>query len=124
MFPRVGEETAYATGVSLRDTWAAMEEEVLAGKARHLGLCNTPPGMLHDLAASGPHAVWPPVVNQVESHPALPAEGTRRSCQRHGVQFEAYAPLGGSASGLLEDAAVARVAARRNVTPAQASIVV
>lgn len=62
MFPRVGAKTAYATGVALRDVWAAMEAEVLAGKARHLGLCNTPPAMLHDLAASGPHAVWPPVV--------------------------------------------------------------
>ena len=60
----------------------------------------------------------PSAQNQVEAHPELPAKGTLRSCQRHGVRFEAYAPLGGS--GLLEDAAVTRVAARRNITPAQA----
>ena len=59
----------------------------------------------------------PPVVNQVECHPALQQRELRAACAAAGVAVVAYSPLG--AGQLLAHPVVAEVAARTGRTPAQ-----
>jgi alcohol dehydrogenase (NADP+) len=107
----------YDSGVTLLDTWGAMESLVDGGKCRAIGLSDI---RLDKLKAVYEAARIKPAVVQVESHPYLPETELLEFCKEKGVVLLAFAPLGhGMKPGLLEDPVITGIAARVGKTPAQ-----
>src|SRR5271154_804742 len=120
----------YDRGVTLLETWRAMENLVdrgtsgtsdrdksNRGKCRAIGLSDITLEALKPLYES---ARIKPAVVQVESHPYLPETELLEYCKANGIVFLAFAPLGhGMKPGLLEDPVIVAVAARVGKTPAQ-----
>ena len=107
----------YDTGVTLLDTWRAMESLVDHGKCRAIGLSDI---TLSELSPIYESARIKPAVVEIESHPYLPETELLEFCKEKGIVFLAFAPLGhGMKPGLLEDPVVSAVAARVGKTPAQ-----
>jgi alcohol dehydrogenase (NADP+) len=107
----------YDRGVTLLETWNALESLVERGRCRAIGLS--------DIALSGLLPIYEsarikPAVVQVESHPYLPETELLQFCVGRDVTFLAFAPLGhGIRPGPLEDPVVSAIAARVGKTPAQ-----
>ena len=107
----------YDNGVTLLDTWRAMESLVDRGKCRAIGLSDI---NLNELLPIYESARIKPAVVQVESHPYLPETELLEFCKQKGIVFLAFAPLGhGMTPGLLEDPVITAIAARVRKTPAQ-----
>jgi len=107
----------YDSGVTLLDTWRAMESLVDDGRCRAIGLA--------DIGLNGLRAIYEsarikPAAVQVEAHPYLPETELLEFCKEKGIVFLAFAPLGhGMRPGLLEDPVISAIAARVGKTPAQ-----
>jgi alcohol dehydrogenase (NADP+) len=107
----------YDHGVTLLDTWKAMETLVDHGKCRAIGLSDI---TLDELKPIFESARIKPAVVQVESHPYLPETELLEFCMEKRIVFLAFAPLGhGMKPGLLEDPVISAIAARVGKTPAQ-----
>jgi alcohol dehydrogenase (NADP+) len=107
----------YDHGVTLLDTWRAMESLVDRGKCRAIGLSDIG---LDEVKVIYESARIKPAVVQVESHPYLPETELLQFCKEKGVVFLAFAPLGhGMKPGLLEDPVISGIAARVGKTAAQ-----
>ncbi len=107
----------YDRGVTLLDTWRAIESLVDGGKCRSIGLSDIG---LDEVKAIYEAARIKPAVVQVESHPYLPEWELLEFCKEKGVVLLAFAPLGhGMKPGLLEDPVIAGIAARVGKTAAQ-----
>ena len=107
----------YDHGVTLLDTWKALESLVDHGKCGAIGLSDI---TLNELKPLYESARIKPAVVQVESHPYLPETELLGFCQEKGIVFLAFAPLGhGMRPGLLEDPVISAIAARVGKTPAQ-----
>jgi aldehyde reductase len=107
----------YDNGVTLLDTWRAMESLVDHGRCRAIGLSDI---SLNELLPIYQAARIKPAVVQVEAHPYLPETELLEFCKETGIVFLAFAPLGhGMRPGLLEDPVVLAIAARVGKTPAQ-----
>jgi alcohol dehydrogenase (NADP+) len=107
----------YDNGVTLLDTWRAMESLVDHGKCRAIGLSDI---SLEELLPVYESARIKPAVVQVESHPYLPETELLEFCKEKGIVFLAFAPLGhGMKPGLLEDPVISAIAARVGKKPAQ-----
>ena len=107
----------YDPGVTLLDTWTAMESLVDHGACRAIGLSDIE---LNDLLPIYESARIKPAVVQVESHPYLPQTELLEFCNEKGIVFLAGAPLGhGIRPGPLEDPVILAIAARIERTPAQ-----
>ena len=107
----------YDNGVTLLDTWGAMEGLVDRGRCRAIGLSDI---ALKELLPIYESARIKPAVVQVEAHPYLPETELLEFCKEKGVVFLAFAPLGhGMKPGLLEDPVISAIAARVGKTPAQ-----
>jgi alcohol dehydrogenase (NADP+) len=107
----------YDRGVTLLDTWRAMESLVDKGRCRAIGLSDV---TLNELSPVYESARIKPAVVQVEAHPYLPETELLEFCKEKGVVFMAFAPLGhGMRPGLLEDQVISTIAARVGKTPAQ-----
>jgi len=107
----------YDRGVTLLDTWRALETLVDHGKCRAIGLSDIG---LNDLVPLYESARIKPAVVQVESHPYLPETELLEFCKEKGIVLLAFAPLGhGMKPGLLEDPVITAVAVRVGKTPAQ-----
>jgi len=107
----------YDNGVTLLDTWRAMESLVDHGRCRAIGLSDI---SLNELMPIYESARIKPAVVQVESHPYLPETELLEFCKEKGVVFLAFAPLGhGISPGLLGDPVISAIAARVRKTPAQ-----
>jgi alcohol dehydrogenase (NADP+) len=110
-------DVIYDKGVTLQDTWGAMEDLVDQGRCRAIGLSDIGLDELRPLYES---ARIKPAVVQVEAHPYLPETELLEFCKANEIVFLAFAPLGhGIRPGPLEDPVVTRVAARIGKTPAQ-----
>jgi alcohol dehydrogenase (NADP+) len=110
-------DVIYDRGVTLLDTWRAMESLVDRGRCRAIGLSDI---TLDGLAPIYESARIKPSVVQVESHPYLPETELLEFCKEKGIVFLAFAPLGhGMRPGLLEDPVISKIAARVGKTPAQ-----
>jgi len=110
-------QVLYDQGVTLLDTWRAMESLVDHGKCRAIGLSDITLKELLPIYESG--RIKPAVV-QIESHPYLPETELLEFCKQKGIVFLAFAPLGhGSRPGPIEDPIVTSIAARVGKTPAQ-----
>jgi alcohol dehydrogenase (NADP+) len=107
----------YDKGVTLLDTWRAMESLVDHGCCRAIGLSDI---SLEELLPIYDGAKIKPSVVQVESHPYLPETELLEFCKENGIVFLAFAPLGhGMKPGLLEDPVISAIATRVGKTPAQ-----
>ncbi|NID14648.1 aldo/keto reductase [Luteibacter yeojuensis] len=110
----------YDDGVSLLDTWRAMERLVDAGKCRFIGLSDV---RLDAVKAIYTAARIKPAVVQVECHPYLPEWELLEFCQQHGIVLLAFAPLGhGMEPRVLNDPVIVDIAQREHRTPAQVAL--
>jgi alcohol dehydrogenase (NADP+) len=107
----------YDSGVTLFDTWSAMENLVDRGKCRAIGLSDISLDQLLPIYES---ARIKPAVVQVEAHPYLPETELLEFCTKKEIVLLAFAPLGhGMRPGLIEDPVISAIAARVGKTPAQ-----
>src|SRR5580693_6442841 len=107
----------YDHGVTLFDTWNAMESLVDHGKCRAIGLSDI---SLNELKPIYESARIKPAVIQVEAHPYLPETELLEFCKEKGIVLLAFAPLGhGMGHGPLEDPVITAIATRVGKTAAQ-----
>ena len=113
-------EVVYDDGVTLAETWGAMEALVDDGHCRSIGLSDVTLEKVREIVAI---ARIKPAVVQVESHPYLPEWELLSFCQEHGIVLLAFAALGhSSVPNLLEDPVITAAAARLQMTPAQVAL--
>jgi diketogulonate reductase-like aldo/keto reductase len=107
----------YDKGVTLLDTWKALEDLVRAGKCKAIGLSDVSLEQVQPIVEA---ARIKPAVVHVESHPYLPEWELLNYCKKNGIVLQAFAALGHSSEPkLLEDPVVTAIARRVNKTPAQ-----
>jgi len=110
----------YDTGVTLEQTWRAMERLVDAGKCRAIGLSDI---RLETLKAIVAIARIKPAVVQVEAHPYLPEWDLLDYCRAQGIVLLAFAPLGhGMAPRVTDDPVIAAIAAATGQTASQVAL--
>jgi diketogulonate reductase-like aldo/keto reductase len=113
-------QVIYDDGVTLADTWAAMEALVDDGRCRSIGLSDVTLEKVREIVAV---ARIKPAVVQVESHPYLPEWELLSFCQEHGIVLLAFAALGhASVPNVLEDPVITGIAERLGMTPAQVAL--
>ena len=96
------------------DTWRALEDLYEAGRVRAVGVSNFLPRHLEPLLASARIA---PMVDQIEFHPGYPQREALDYCAAHGIQVEAWSPIG--RARLLADPLLTETAGRYGVSVAQ-----
>src|SRR5262249_45588827 len=107
----------YDRGVTLTETWAAMEDLVDEGKCKAIGLSDVGVDRVKEVLEAA--AIKPAVVH-VESHPYLPEWELLEYCRNNEIVLQAFAPLGHSSEPkLLDDPVITSVAKRVGKTPAQ-----
>ena len=110
----------YDKGVTLQDTWGALEQLVAEGKCKAIGLS--------DIGLEGVKEIFEaasikPTVVHVESHPYLPEWDLLDYCRENGIVLQAFAALGHSSEpNLLADPIITAVANRVGKTPAQVAL--
>ena len=107
----------YDDGVTLTDTWKALERLVDEGRCKAIGLSNI---NLEQLKQVFDAARVKPATVQVESHPYLPEWELLDYCKKNGIVMQAFAALGhGMEPKLIDNPVVTGIAKRVNKTPAQ-----
>jgi len=113
-------QVVYDSGVTLIETWRALERLVGDGQCKSIGLSDITLEKLKEVVAA---ARIKPAVVQVESHPYLPEWELLDFCREHGIVLLAFAPLGhGMEPKVLEDPVITAIAKRVNRTPAQVAL--
>lgn len=97
-----------------KQTWKVLEKLFKEGRIRAIGVSNFKEHHLDDLMAD---AEIKPMVNQVELHPLLSQPELRDYCKKHGIQIEAWAPLG--QGRLLDNPVLQEIASSHNKSIAQ-----
>ena len=107
----------YDAGVTLEDTWQALESLIDDGSCRAIGLSDITLERLREIVAV---ARIKPAVVQVESHPYLPEWDLFDFCQEQGIVLLAFAPLGHSMEPkLVDDPVITAIAERVHMSAAQ-----
>ena len=107
----------YDQGVTLLDTWRALEGLVSEGKCKAIGLSDVSLVQVQDIVKA---ARIKPAVVHVESHPYLPEWDLLNYCREQAIVLQAFAALGHSSQpNLLEDPVITAIAQRVKKTPAQ-----
>jgi len=107
----------YDKGVTLLDTWMAIEGLVDEGKCKAIGLSDVGLSQTQEIFAA---ARIKPAVVHVESHPYLPQWELLDYCRKNGIVLQAFAALGHSSEpNVLQDPVITAIAKRVNMTPAQ-----
>jgi diketogulonate reductase-like aldo/keto reductase len=107
----------YDDGVTLEETWTAMESLVDSGLSRAIGVS--------DIDVAGTRRIVntariKPAVVEVESHPYHPQWELHEFCKTEGIILLAFAPLGHAMEPrLLDDPLVVTMARRFGKSPAQ-----
>ena len=110
-------QVIYDPGVTLEDTWRALERLVDDGRCRSIGLSNVNLEKLREIVEV---ARIKPAVVEVECHPYLPEWDLLDYCKRHGIVLLAFAALGHAMEPrLLDDPVIVAIAQRLGKTPAQ-----
>jgi diketogulonate reductase-like aldo/keto reductase len=113
-------QAIYDSGVTLVDTWRALEELVDQGRCRSIGLSDISLEKLREIVAV---ARIKPAMIQVESHPYLPEWELLDFCRQHGIALQAFAALGHAMEpNLLADPVITAIALRLGRTPAQVAL--
>jgi diketogulonate reductase-like aldo/keto reductase len=114
------DQVIYDSGVTLVDTWRALERLVDEGQCKSIGLSDLSLEKLREIVAA---AGIKPAVVQVESHPYLPEWELLDFCREHGIVLLAFAALGhGMDPTLLDDPVITNIAQRVHKTPAQVAL--
>ena len=107
----------YDEGITLLDTWRALESLVDEGRCKAIGLSDVSLEKTKEIFES---ARIKPAVVHVESHPYLPQWDLVEFCHQNGIVLQAFAALGHSSEPkLLDDPVITSIAKRVNKTPAQ-----
>src|SRR5579871_2259279 len=110
-------DVIYDRGVTLLDTWRALEDLVDGGKCKAIGLSDVGLDQAKEIFEA---ARIKPAVVHVESHPYLPQWDLLDYCRKNGIVLQAFAALGHSSEPrLLDDPVITAIARRVNKTPAQ-----
>jgi diketogulonate reductase-like aldo/keto reductase len=110
----------YDSGVTLLETWQAMERLVDDGHCKSIGLSDITLEKLREIVAV---ARIKPAVIQVESHPYLPEWDLLDFCREHGIVVQAFAALGHAMEpSVLNDPVITAIAQRLHKTPAQIAL--
>ena len=110
-------QIVYDSGVTLVETWRALENLVDEGRCGAIGLSNVNLENLQEIVEA---ARIKPAVVEVESHPYLPEWELLDYCRRHGIVLLAFAALGHAMEPrLLDDPVITAIARRLGKTPAQ-----
>jgi alcohol dehydrogenase (NADP+) len=113
-------QVIYDPGVTLAQTWGALERLVDEGHCKSIGLSDVTLEKLREIVAA---ARIKPAVVQVESHPYLPEWDLLDFCQKHGIVLQAFAALGHAAEPkVLDDPVIKDIAQRAHKTPAQVAL--
>jgi diketogulonate reductase-like aldo/keto reductase len=113
-------QVIYDPGVTLVETWQALERLVDEGRCKSIGLSDITLDKVREIVAA---ARIKPAAVQVESHPYLPEWELLDFCRQHGIVLLAFAPLGhGLEPKLTEDPVITAIARRVHKTPAQVSL--
>lgn len=114
------DEPIYDSGVTLVETWRAMERLVDEGRCKSIGLSDITLAKLKEIVAAA--RIMPAVV-EVECHPYLPEWELLDFCQQHGIVLLAFAPLGhGMEPRITDDPVIRGIAQRVDKTPAQVAL--
>jgi diketogulonate reductase-like aldo/keto reductase len=107
----------YDEGITLLDTWGALESLVDEGRCKAIGLSDVNVAKTKEIFES---ARIKPAVVHVESHPYLPEWELLEFCQKNGIVLQAFAALGHSSEpNLLDDPVITSIAKRVNKAPSQ-----
>jgi aldehyde reductase len=107
----------YDDGVTLEETWAAMQTLVDEGLTRAIGLSDIDVEGVRRIVGT---ARIKPAVVEVESHPYHPQWQLHDYCDAEGIVLLAFAPLGHAVEPrLLDDPLVVSMARFFGITPAQ-----
>lgn len=107
----------YDKGVTLLDTWRAVERLVDEGRCKAIGLSDVSLEQTKEIFDS---ARIKPAVVHVESHPYLPEWDLLNYCKKNGIVLQAFAALGHSSEPrVLDDLVITAIARRVSKTPAQ-----
>jgi diketogulonate reductase-like aldo/keto reductase len=110
----------YDSGVTLVETWQALERLVDDGHCKSIGLSDITLEKLREIVAV---ARIKPAIVQVESHPFLPEWDLLEFCREHGIVLQAFAALGHAMEpSVLKDPVIAAIAQRVHKTPAQVAL--
>jgi diketogulonate reductase-like aldo/keto reductase len=113
-------QVIYDPGVTLVETWHALERLVDDGRCKAIGLSDITLEKLREIVAA---ARIKPAVVQVESHPYLPEWELLDFCREHGIVLLAFAALGhGLSPRVLDDPVITGIAERVHKTPAQVAL--
>jgi len=111
------------SGVSLEETWAAMERLVHLGLVKAIGLSNFNSKQILRILEV---AKVRPAVLQVESNPRFANEALRQFCSRHSIKMVAFSPFGSpdlpwgeKLPHILAEPRLVELAQRLNRSPAQ-----
>jgi diketogulonate reductase-like aldo/keto reductase len=113
-------QVIYDEGVTLAETWHALEGLVDDGHCGSIGLSDVTLEKVREIIAV---ARIKPSVVQVESHPYLPEWELLDFCREHGIVLLAFAALGHSMDpNLLDDPVITGIAERVHMSPAQVAL--
>ena len=113
-------QVIYDSGVTLAETWQALERLVDEGQCGSIGLSDVTLERLREVVAA---ARIKPAVVQVESHPYLPEWDLLDYCKEQGIVLLAFAALGhGLSPRMLDDPVITAIAGRVGKTPAQVAL--
>lgn len=104
---------------ALQDTWRAMEELKRIGVVKSIGVSDYSVANLKDTLEV---AKQPIEVNQVEWNPRKHDEDMLAFCKEHGIQLQAWSPLGGAGGSVLSEPAIQAAAKAHNVSTAQVAL--
>ena len=114
------DQVIYDPGVTLVETWHALERLVDGGRCKAIGLSDVNLEKVREVVAA---ARIRPAVVQVESHPYLPEWDLLDFCREHGIVLLAFAALGhGLSPRMLDDPVITSIARRVHKTPAQVAL--
>jgi diketogulonate reductase-like aldo/keto reductase len=110
----------YDSGVTLLETWQALERLVDDGQCKSIGLSDITLETLRQIFAA---ARIKPAAVQVECHPYFPQWDMLDFCREHGIVVQAGAPLAhASPPRIVDDPVIAAIAQRVHQTPAQVAL--
>ena len=113
-------QVIYDRGVTLIETWQALERLVDDGRCKAIGLSDVTLERVREVTEV---ARIKPAVVQVESHLYLPEWELLDFCREHGIVLLAFAALGhGMVPKVLDDPVITGIAQRVHKTPAQVAL--
>jgi len=113
-------QVIYDSGLTLVETWQALERLVDDGHCKAIGLSDVGLETLREIVTV---AGIKPAVVQVESHPYLPEWELLDFCREHGIILLAFAALGHAmVPKMLDDPVITTIARRVHKTPAQVAL--